>query len=219
MSNDARKRLYVGPEASGKTTLALRDARREKHLVILDLNRQDSLARGSHVVIAYNSAVKSKRALLDALRSLDRSQKMHITWQVPESLCPSEALELVLRAINAIGGAALLIDETETFIPAKKNLTQNVMTMAKRARHKNPMPVYMTAQKPTELHHIIRNNVWEMYVFKLFEGNAIDFFTARCKLFLKPVEALNLLKSLGNYEYIFMGHNEKPKKMKKIKNT
>ncbi|PHS77839.1 MAG: hypothetical protein COB56_01095 [Robiginitomaculum sp.] len=219
MSNDAKKRLYVGAEASGKTTLAIRDARKEKLLLILDLNRQDSLARGSHVVVSYQDVRQAKKALLQTFSNIDRRKKYHVTWQIPKDMRAQDALDFAIRVLNAIGGGALLIDETESFIPALGKLSDSVRIVAKRGRHINPMPLYMTVQKPTELNHVVRNNVWTTAYFKLFEAGAIDFFAKQSALFIKKVEAVNMLKSLKEFEYILIERNKEPKKMKKIKKT
>lgn len=219
MSNNAKKRLYVGGEGSGKTTLALYEARKEKHLFILDLNRQESTANGSDVVIALRDAKQAAQAVKDALRGIEQRGRYHITWHVPPTVKPRDALDFVIRAIGAIGGMALLIDETESFIPAREKLSEYVFIMAKRGRHISPMPLYMTCHKPTEINNVVRTNVYSMSFFDQFDNNSLNFFIEKCARYHTKREAVNLLNTLGKYEYILMENGKKPKKMKKCKNT
>ena len=219
MSNDAKKRLYIGPEGCGKTTLALRDARREKILLILDLNRQDGLTRNVNHVISASDPYDAKISLLRCFENVDRRKKRHITWQVPVTMPAPDALDFAIRVLNSIGGGALFPDETESFIHASKKLEGRAYTLAKRARHLNPIPLYMTCHKPTELHNVVRTNVHKMCFFDTDDSNGLEFFVKKCRRYHKRDDALKLLNSSKEYEFIQFERGEKPKKMKKIKNT
>lgn len=216
MANEAPKTLAIGGEGSGKTFLQLRLSRNEKHLVILDLNEQADLGQGARVV-------RDKAGFLGAMRDMHRakSQKkpFRICWHVSAYECPRAALAFTIRALTAMGGAALFLDESESFIPVQNKLTPEAFVLAKRARHISPIPLYMTAHKPMELHNKFRTNLTSIMFFYAEDAGTIEFLRKKKALFHKTADVNKLLKSLGKFEYL-LDEKQKPlKKMKKIKNT
>lgn len=214
MSNQAIKQLYCGGEGSGKTVRARHEARSEKRLVTLDVN--GTIEAWPEEVIVYNRA-----QLVAALKSLS-GKSFKILYRVDEAREPASlVLDFTARALKAVGGAALFIDETETYVPRSGHKLSDVAyALAKRARHGAPIPLYLTAQKPTELHDVMRNNVSRIVFFDNDEAAAVDYFYKKTRRFLKRAEFDKLLNSLGKFEALeYVRGRKKLVKLKKIKIT
>lgn len=220
--NLAPKFLGVGPEFSGKTHLCNALSSQEPRLIKMMLKEQAKFMSG-HVV-------RSKAEFTAALRKVYNHKRFRITWIVKATdetdadkvqQERSAALEHVFSTLTRLdmvtAPVAVDIDETDTFILNGTKLGFHTRESAKQARHGTPTPLYMTCHKTSELHHVLRNNVQTIAIFKTKEDATVTYIAQKSAGDKSKAEIAKLLNSLGKYEYLQWSLFEPIKKMPKYK--
>jgi len=206
----APKMLLCGPEGSGKSFMGAHIARRSKRLIAFDLNEQDGLAQGAHVV-------RTCKELKSVFDNADGRKKLHVCFR-PQSGNIKDLFTFVCGVAARYKNVTIFADEAESLIHKNKDLPEPVLAVMTRGRHVG-VPVILTSQRPQNLHVQIRGNCQKIALFRSFDATYANYIKTNFQMPDDSRNILSALNSLEDYGYILVENGEPWRIMKKYQNT
>lgn len=199
------KRIYIGPEASGKTFRALHDSKHERAIIRLNPTFEKQMEKGAKVV-------SKKSEVARALLAGNTRSKRVICWNIPEDIEGVEAFDAACRiATRYKGRCAIFLNEGNYLFGKHDKVTKAIKKVFTQGRQHVLVPLYTTSHMATQINQLLRNNAQVKMIYRNDVDTYVDFVKRNSNR-----EAAEAVKTLKDYHCIKLESGKKWEILKPI---